>query len=74
MPQAKVADLADRLASVEALLSQMRSQEEDSESSDALPDDDMPTPVSDPMANGEDRYVGCSFWKALCEQGSTFLS
>ena len=74
IPPAKVADLADRLAGVEALLSQMIAKEDDNESTDSSADGDMATPESDPMANGEERYAGCSFWKALCEQVSVQLS
>jgi hypothetical protein len=74
IPPAKVADLADRLAGVEALLSQMIAKEEDNESTDPPEDGDMVTPEPDSMSNGEEHYAGCSFWKALCLQVSVILA
>ena len=68
-PPPKVAELAERLAGVEALLSQMVAREDkeamgssaDSDNMDDLDD-------SDESPDVEERYAGCSFWKGLCEQ------
>jgi hypothetical protein len=77
-PPAKVAELADRLAGVEALLNQMRAKEDNpsavattggTDSLERSADGELETASSpDTMGNEEERYADCPFWKALCEQ------
>jgi hypothetical protein len=67
IPPAKVADLADRLAGVETLLSQLIAKEE--KPTNPLADDDVEKPeASNSAIDGEGIYANCSFWQALCEQ------
>lgn len=79
IPRAKVNDLADRLAGVEALLHQLVAKENDpsavgtrtdTDSLEMSPDGDIETSSSNTLANAEERYADCPFWKTLCEQVS----
>jgi hypothetical protein len=67
IPPAKVADLADRLAGVETLLSQLIAKEE--KPTNPLADNDVEKPeASNSAIDGEGRSANCSFWQALCEE------
>jgi hypothetical protein len=70
IPPARVADLADRLAGVETLLSQIIAKE-DNKPTDLLADDEIEKlESSNPIIEGVGKYASCSFWQALCEQVS----
>ena len=79
-PPAKVAELADRLAGVEALLNQMRAKEDNRSSVATTDDTDSLEQSADgelesassphTIGNEEEQYADCPFWKALCEQVS----
>lgn len=81
-PPAKVAELADRLADVEALLKQLRPDGNHNSLGKSGLADTLELPGDDEleagcsagnMGNEEERYGDCSFWTALCEKVSSTI-